>query len=108
MSTPPQLPVRALTFAGSFYPGVPLEIVARLAASTTVDVLDGVDDDVLSRPDEYHGYVVRYSFPSTGVYGFLFAESFLARGGRYRLTGDVNYFSPALNLVAAALHSVDR
>lgn len=103
----PQDRVRALAFARSFYPGLPLGILARLESSTTVAILDRVDDQVLSRPDEYHGYAIRYSVSTAGVYTFLFTESFLERDGRYRLAGDVNYFSADLTLVAAALEPID-
>lgn len=106
----PRSPVSALVPAREFYRAVQLEIVARLEASTTVDLLDGADDSgsrVIPRPDEYHGYVVRYSFPTTHSYTLLFTKSFLTRGSRYRLGGDANYFSSKLNLVAAAIDPAD-
>lgn len=99
----------ALVFAAHYFAGQGFAIVARLPTATTIEILDGPDDQgvpVVPRPDEYLGYVVRFDRLGTPVYSFLFATDLLQTGGRYRFSGDVTYFDGTLNLVSTPIVAV--
>lgn len=94
----------ALVFADDYYPRVPFRITGRLPTAITVDILDGPGNrgvPVISQPDEYDGYVIRYGF--AGGYTFLFARRYIPSGRRFVLGYESTYFSGVLNMIEAPL-----
>lgn len=98
---------RILVFAYDYYPQTPFSVEASLQQSTTVDLLNGPNDqgiDEISQPDDYNGYVVRYRLSGNqgaGIYALLFTQQSLNTGSTLRLGTDASVFSTDLNLLAA-------
>lgn len=93
---------RTLLFTQRYHPGVEFRVVDRLPTSTTVDILDGPDDEgvpVISQADAYDGFIVDYCFGRAPAYTFLFTTRSLSEGRKYALGTDATYFSPTLGLV---------
>lgn len=90
-----------------YRPGRTVCVVDRLPAPTTVRLLSlpcAEREPVLTRPDEFTGYVVR-STTDGGVEAttFVFLEGRLQRGRRYTFTTDARVFSVALDLLEVTI-----
>ena len=98
-------------FAYAYFPGAPVRVTAPLETATTVDILNGPDDQgvpEISQPDQYGGSVVSYRLGRSALYTFLFTRDVsLQTEGRYRLGGDAQVFSNRLNLLQAPLNRAD-
>lgn len=95
---------RVLLFAYDYYPGASFNVVAPLQTSTTVDILDGPNDQgvpEISQPDEYNGYVINFTLGNRPVHSFVFTRRNLQRDRSYRLSTDAQVFSTQLNLLEA-------
>lgn len=95
-----------------YHPGLTVRVVDRLPAPTVVRLLRLPNDEtvpVLTRPDEYAGYVVRSENGDERVYSttFVFTRDALEIDARYEFGADAQVFSTQLNLFRATAHCVD-
>jgi hypothetical protein len=72
----------ALVFAYDYWPETPFLVINQLQTSTTVDILNGINDEgipEISRPDDFNGYVVNYRMndDGPGLYTAVFTEASL-------------------------------
>ncbi len=91
-----------------YRPGLRFELMERLPAPISVAMLTspvGEQPSVLSRPDEYVGYVGRSVFDSGQVRGFttVFSRRSLETEGRYAFGRDAGVFSVELHLLRATV-----
>lgn len=103
-STQRRVPV--LMFGYGYYPGTEFTIEAPLSTSTTVDVLNGPDDEgipEISQPDEYNGYVTNLLLGTLPTYSFLFSRQPLQRDSRFLVTFEAQVLSSELNLLEVVL-----
>lgn len=95
-----------------YRPGLTVRVVDRLPAETVVRLLrlpNGKTVPVLTRPDEYLGYVARDESGGSQVYSttVLFTRDSLETGVSYRFGDDVSMFSPELHLFRVTARRVD-
>jgi hypothetical protein len=77
-----QQPQEGLVFAYDYWPLTPFLVINQLQTSTTVDILNGIDDEgipEISQPDDFNGYVVNYRMndDGPGLYTAVFTEASL-------------------------------
>ena len=93
----------ALVFSYEFFPGAQFRVTAPLQTSTTIDILDGPNDQgvtEISQPDEYNGYVVSYQIGGSSLYTYVFTrEATLQQDSLYRFGDNSQVFSSDLNLL---------
>jgi len=105
-----QQTAQGLVFAYDYWPLTPFLVINQLQTSTTVDILNGIDDEgipEISQPDEFNGYVVNYRMTEEGpgLYTTVFTEGSLQRDERYQFEEDASMFSTDLNLLESTLTS---
>lgn len=99
---------RVLIFAYDYYPGASFRAVAPLQTSTTVEILDGPNDQgvpEISQPDEYNGYVINFTLGNRPVHSYVFTRRNLQTDSRYHLSTDAQVFSTQLNLLETGVQS---
>jgi hypothetical protein len=94
-----------------YRPGMTVRVVGQLLASTVVDLLElptGETVPVLSRPDEYTGYVVRSEPGRTQVWStmIVFTRESLEIGACYVFEADAQVFSTQLYLLRTTVHRI--
>jgi len=99
-------------FAYDYWPETPFLVINQLQTSTTVDILNGIDDGgipEISQPDDFNGYVVNYRMndDGPGLYTAVFAEASLQTDERYQFSGDAQMFSTQLNLLEGTIESAN-
>jgi len=99
-----------LVFAYDYWPLTPFVVINQLQTSTTVDILNGIDDEgipEISQPDDFNGYVVNYRMTEDGpgMYTLVFTEGTLQSDGQYQFEEDASMFSTDLNLLESTLTS---
>jgi len=102
----------ALVFADKYWPQTPFVVINQIQTSTTVDILNGIDDEgvpEISQPDEFNGYVVNYRMTEEGpgMYTTVFTEGSLQRDERYQFSGNAQMFSTDLNLLETTIEAPD-
>jgi len=100
----------ALVFSDKYWPQTPFVVINQIQTSTTVDILNGIDDEgiaEISQPDEFNGYVVNYRMTEEGpgMYTTIFTEGSLQRDERYQFSGDAQMFSTELNLLETTIEA---
>ncbi len=95
-----------LVFTYQYYPNVKFKVRQPLTATTTVQLLQRPSGNTvpeISTPDDYNGYVIDYrvqgNSQNSGIVTFLFTKSSLDQNGTYKLSGDAQVFTSALNLL---------
>jgi|SRR6056297_1506970 len=94
----------AIVFAYDYLPGVSLNVTSVLQQSTTVNILNGPDDEGISEidnPSDYNGYVISYDLDGNSTYAYMFSTSTFEQDDSLEFSEDedASYFSTALNLV---------
>jgi len=100
----------ALVFAYDYWPQTPFLVINQLQTSTTVDILNGLDDEgiaEISQPDDFNGYVVNYRMQEDGpgLYTMIFTDSSLQTDEQFQFSGDAQMFSTELNLLETTIES---
>jgi len=100
----------ALVFAYDYWPQTPFLVLNQLQTGTTVDILNGIDDEgipEISQPDDFNGYVVNYRMQQDGpgLYTMIFTESSLQQDEQYQFAGNAQMFSTELNLLETTIQS---
>ena len=97
----------ALVFSYEFFPGATFRVTAPLQASTTIDILNGPNDQgvpEISQPDEYNGYVISYQLGGSTIYTFAFTRGqTLQPDSTYQFSQSAQVFSTQLNLLQVAV-----
>ncbi len=95
-----------LVFTYQYYPNVEFKVRQPLTATTTVQLLQRPNGNTvpeISTPDDYNGYVIDYrvqgNSQNSGIVTFLFSKSSLDQNGTYKLSGNAQVFTSALNLL---------
>jgi len=102
----------ALVFSDKYWPQTPFVVINQLQTSTTVDILNGIDDEgvaEISQPDDFNGYVVNYRMTEDGpgMYTTIFTESSLQRDEQYQFSGNAQMFSTELNVLETTIEAPD-
>jgi hypothetical protein len=105
-----QQPQEGLVFAYDYWPLTPFTVTNQLQTTTTVDILNGIDDEgiaEISQPDVFNGYVVNYTptDDGPGTFTLVFTAGTLQRDGQYQFEDDGQMFSTDLNLPESTLTS---
>lgn len=101
-----------LVSMADYRPEMRFHVVDRLPAPTTVALLRLPTEEtvpVLTRPDEYRGYVVRSMLGTELVdtTTVVFTRDSLEQDGEYAFVSDASVFSERLNLFRASIERVD-
>jgi len=92
----------AIVLAYDYYPGVSFDITTQLQQSTTVNILDGPDDEgipEIDNPSDYNGYVMSYDLEGNSIYAYMFTTGNVQQDDTLTFGEDASYFSTDLNLV---------
>jgi len=97
-------------FAYDYWPLTPFTVTNQLQTTTTVDILNGIDDEgiaEISQPDVFNGYVVDYRLQrgGPGRFTLVFTEAMLEPGERYQFGMDSQVFSTRVGVISAMLRS---
>lgn len=102
----------ALVFSYEFFPGATFRVTAPLQQSTTIEILNGPDDQgvsEISQPDEYNGYVIGYQLGDSVIYTFAFVRGrTLQRDSRHQFGDDSQVFSSQLNLLSVPVQRANQ
>jgi len=96
----------AIVFAYDYYPGVSFDVTTQLQQSTTVNILDGPEDEgipEIDNPSDYNGYVVSYDLEGNSIYAYMFTTSNVQQDDTLTFGDDASYFSTDLNLVETSV-----
>jgi len=96
----------AILFAYDFYPGVTANVTTQLQQSTTVNILDGPEDEgipEIDNPSDYNGYVVSYELEDSSIYAYMFTTSSVEQDDSVEFGENASYFSTDLNLVETSV-----
>lgn len=101
-----------LVSLADYWPGLTVRVVDRLPVPIAVQLLRLPNDEtvpVLTRPDEYAGYVVRAESGDEQVYStmFVFTRGSLEPGVEYEFGTDAQMFSTQLNLFRVTASRAD-
>ena len=98
---------RVLFYSYDFHPGTDFEVAAQLETSTTVRMLQTIDEETvpeISQTDEYTGNLVRYTVGEARAPAFLFTRGRSLSAGDSGTVGTVgSMFSFQLNLMETAI-----
>ncbi|WP_256391752.1 hypothetical protein [Natronoarchaeum rubrum] len=92
----------AIVFAYDYYPGVSFDVTTQLQQSTTVNILDGPEDEgipEIDNPSDYNGYVVSYDLEGNSIYAYMFTTGNVQQDDTLTFGDQASYFSTDLNLV---------
>jgi len=92
----------AIVFAYDYYPGVSFDVTTQLQQSTTVNILDGPEDEgipEIDNPSDYNGYVVSYDLEGNSIYAYMFTTGNIQQDDTLTFGDNASYFSTDLNLV---------
>lgn len=100
---------RILVFSHDFEAGAEFDVISQLETSTTVRILQTVDEETvpeISQPDEYTGHVIRYNGddPPLAPTTLLFVRAGSMSADDSATLGDeASMFSSQLNLLETTI-----
>lgn len=94
-----------LIFTDEYFPRATFRVVARIPATTTINILRNPRVPEISQPDEYTGWVIRYRLAGGSRAGGITSMVFSRNGnlpidGTGRFGADAQVFSARLNLLS--------